>query len=202
MSFPISDRDARAGAKRREFFDGVADQHAHPGPFKRYYNERLKRLIKFNVPARSTVLELGCGVGDLLAELEPARGVGIDFSEEMVRFARERHPELEFRLADAGELDVDEQFDYIVVSNLVGDLVDVQRVLERVPALCHERSRVLITHFNYLWGPAVKLAERFGIKPRQREQNWLELEDLENLLQLAGLEPIKSGLDHIGYIIY
>jgi glycosyltransferase involved in cell wall biosynthesis len=54
---------------------------------------------------------------------------------------------------------------------------------------------VLITYFNYLWGPAVKLAEALGVKPRQREQNWLELEDLENLLELAGLEQIKSGLD-------
>jgi SAM-dependent methyltransferase len=195
MSFPISERDIKAGEKRREFFDRVSDQHARPGPFKRYYNERLKRVIKFNVPRGASVLELGCGVGDLLAELEPDRGVGVDFSDEMVALARERHPQLEFLAADAGELEIVGKFDYVVLSNLVGDLVDVQRVLEGIPALCHDRTRVLITHFNYLWGPAVKLAEGLGIKPRQREQNWLELDDLENLLELAGLEEVKSGLD-------
>jgi len=195
MPLPISDRDARAGEKRREFFDGVADQHARPGPFKRYYNRRLGRVIEFNVPRDSTVLELGCGPGDLLARLQPRRGVGVDFSEEMINLARERHPGLEFHLADAAKLDAGDRFDYILLSNLVGDLVDVQRVLERIPTLCHDRSRVLITHFNYLWGPAVKIAEQLGIKPRQREQNWLELADLENLLELAGLEPIKSGMD-------
>lgn len=195
MSLPISDRDVRAGDKRREFFDGVADQHAAPGPFKRYYNARLKRVVKFNVPKGSSVLELGCGVGDLLAELEPARGVGVDFSDEMIQLARSRHPDLEFMVADAGELVSKDKFDYIILSNLVGDLIDVQRVLECIPVLCHDRTRVLITHFNYLWGPAVKLAEQLGIKPRQREQNWLELEDLENLLELAGLEPVKRGMD-------
>ncbi|MBW2276965.1 MAG: glycosyltransferase [Deltaproteobacteria bacterium] len=195
MSLPISDRDVRAGEKRREFFDGVAGQHAAPGPFKRYYNARLKRVVKFNVPKGSSVLEFGCGVGDLLAELEPARGVGVDFSDETLQLARQRHPDLEFMVADAGELATKDKFDYIILSNLVGDLVDVQRVLERIPELCHDRTRVVITHFNYLWGPAVKLAEQLGIKPRQREQNWLELEDLENLLELAGLEPVKSGMD-------
>jgi SAM-dependent methyltransferase len=195
MSSPISDRDVRAGEQRREFFDKVADQLARPGPLKSYYNERIKRVVKFNVPRGSSVIEIGCGVGDLLAELEPERGLGVDFSEEVIALARERHPQLEFRVADAGEFEIDEKFDYVVLSNLVGELVDVQRVLEHLPTLCHDRTRVLITYFNYLWGPAVKLAETLGVKPRQREQNWLELEDLENLLELAGLEQIKSGLD-------
>jgi len=51
----------------------------------------------------------------------------------------------------------------------------------------------VVTHYNYLWGPLVKAAEKLGIKPRQREQNWLEIEDLSNLIQLTGLETIKRG---------
>ena len=195
---PVAQRDRRLAERRRLFFDDVAEQHARPGPFKRYYYRRLERLIRFHVPEGSRVIDIGCGVGDLLAALKPSRGLGVDFSGEMIRTARERHGDeetLEFSVADAGELELDERFDFVLLSNVVGDLVDVQRVLSRVPALCHERTRVIVTHFNYLWSPLVKLAERFGLKPRQREQNWLELYDLENLFELAGLETIQSGRD-------
>ncbi len=195
MKLPVPERDRRLAERRRRFFDEVAEQHARPGPLKRYYYQRLERLARFNVPPGAEVLEIGCGVGDLLAALEPSRGIGIDSSREMLRLARERHPELEFRDLDAEEIAAEAPFDYIVLSNVVGDLVDIQRVLDRLPALCHQRTRILITHFNYLWSPLVKLAERIGVKPRQREQNWLELHDLENLLELADLEPIKSGRD-------
>lgn len=197
MDYPLSERDRKAVDQRRGFFDEVAPQHARPGPFKRYYNDRLARLVRFGVPAGSSVLDLGCGTGDLLASLKPRRGLGVDFSEEMLRLARERHAEsaLEFRMADAETLDLDETFDFILLCNLVGDLTDVQRVLARLPALCHPRTRIFVTHFNYLWSPFVRVAEALGIKPRQREQNWLEPRDLENLMELAGITPIRSGRD-------
>jgi ubiquinone/menaquinone biosynthesis C-methylase UbiE len=195
MPYAVPERDARAAEQRRRFFDSVADQHAAPGPVKRYYSERLHKAIRFNVRSGSSVVEIGCGTGDLLASLEPSRGVGVDFSEEMLAIARDRHPELTFVAADADGLVLEEQFDFVVLSNLTGDLVDAQRVLASVRALCHERTRIIVTDFNYLWGPLVRLAEALGLKPRQRQQNWLELEDLENLLALSGFDSIKSGRD-------
>jgi hypothetical protein len=68
-------------------------------------------------------------------------------------------------------------------------------VLSQLKGLLHDRSRVLITHYNYLWGPFVKLAETLGVKPRQREQNWLELHDLANLMALADIDIVKNGRD-------
>ena len=49
------------------------------------------------------VLELGCSSGDLLAAMQPARGVGVDFSPAIIEQARRRHPQLEFHVADAGK---------------------------------------------------------------------------------------------------
>jgi SAM-dependent methyltransferase len=195
MHDPIPERDARAAEQRRRFFDSVAEEHTRPGPFKRYYGERLRKAFRFNVPRGASVIEIGCGIGDLLAALEPGRGVGVDFSEEMITVARARHPHLEFVIADAEGLALDEKFDFVVLSNAVGDLIDVQRVLSSLRALCHDRTRLVVTDFNYLWGPAVRLAEALGLKPRQREQNWLQLGDLENLLALTGFDAIKSGRD-------
>src|SRR6266850_8302246 len=44
-----------------------------------YYHRRLTEIYRFFVSPGQTVLELGCGRGDLLAALKPALGVGVDF---------------------------------------------------------------------------------------------------------------------------
>ena len=97
-----------------------------------YYHRRLTQVYQSLVAPGQSVLELGCGRGDLLAALKPALGVGVDFSEEMIRAARRRHPHLRFVHADAHALDLTEKFDVIILSDLVNDLWDVQTVLQQV----------------------------------------------------------------------
>ena len=46
----------------------------------RYYHVLLQKYFAFLVPPDVRVLELGCGLGDLLAAVKPAHGVGVDFS--------------------------------------------------------------------------------------------------------------------------
>src|SRR5579859_1465767 len=60
----------------------------------RYFHREDLRYLKFLIPAGSRVLELGCGNGHLLANLKPAYGVGVDFSEEMIAHARAAYPSL------------------------------------------------------------------------------------------------------------
>ena len=67
----------------------------------RYYQQLLRRQYAFWVPPGLRVLEVGCGLGDLLAAVKPARGVGVDFSPAMIALARDRHPELHFQRADS-----------------------------------------------------------------------------------------------------
>src|SRR5579883_793943 len=115
---------------RRAFYDQRAAFRTRET--ERHYQRLLRNYFGFLVPPGLRVLELGCGLGDLLASLKPARGVGVDFSPEMVKLARQRHPELEFHVADAVEFSAPEKFDYIILSDLVNDLPDVQAVLERL----------------------------------------------------------------------
>ena len=111
-----------------------------------WYHQRLEEIYRFHASPNQSVLEIGCSEGDLLAALKPARGVGIDFSEEMICRARQRHPGLEFILADAHELSgLRETFDVIILSDLVNDLWDVQRVFEQLKPLCMPHTRILPT---------------------------------------------------------
>ena len=155
------------------------------------YHRRLAEIYRFLIQPGQRVLELGCGTGDLLAALEPSRGVGVDMSPEAVATARRRHPELIFVEADVHELAVEEDFDYVVLSDLVNDLWDVQTVFERVAASARPKTRIVLNFYSRLWQVPLKVAGRLGLATPVLEQNWLTAPDVKNLLYLAGLEPLR-----------
>ena len=175
---------------RRAFYEQRAAFRARESG--RYYQQLLRRHYGFLVPPGLRVLEVGCGIGDLLAAVKPAQGLGVDFSPAMIALARQRHPELEFQVADAAEFSSSEKFDYIILSDLVNDLPDVQAVFERLQGVAHPRTRLVLNFFNNLWRPALHAGEKLGLKSPTLLQNWLSSDDTKNLLHLAGWEVIKS----------
>jgi SAM-dependent methyltransferase len=156
-----------------------------------YYHRRLTQVYQSIVAPGQSVLELGCARGDLLAALRPASGVGVDFSEEMLRVARQRHPHLRFVHADVETLRLSEKFDVIILSDLVNDLWDVQAVFSNVSQFATARSRIIINSYSRLWEPILGLAQWLGLATPTLYQNWLTVEDLTGLLGLADFEVIK-----------
>src|SRR6266540_4225997 len=73
---------------RIALWDGRADLAS--SRLARYYHRRLAEVYRHLVSPGAAVLEIGCGMGDLLAALAPSIGVGVDFSPVMLRHARER----------------------------------------------------------------------------------------------------------------
>src|SRR5260370_28225933 len=65
-----------------------------------FFHQEDLRYLKFLIPERARVLELGCGTGDLLAALKPSFGVGVDFSPGMIAQASKAHPGLTFLVSD------------------------------------------------------------------------------------------------------
>ncbi len=177
-------------------WDGLAGR---PRRASAAYHRRLEEVFRFLVAPGQRVLEVGCGCGDLLAALQPAEGVGLDFSPAMIAAARQRHPGLRFIEGDAHALAslVDGPFDVIILSDLVNDLWDVQAVLEQVRALAAPHTRVVINTYSRLWEPALALAERLGLAQPTLYQNWLTPDDLANLLHLAGFEVFRRWTEII-----
>src|SRR3989442_4946352 len=140
----------RYQSERVAHWDGVADWMDSRRGFGGAYQRRLEEVYKFFVPEGSSVLEVGCGRGDLLASLRPGRGVGVDFSTEMVNRAQQRHPELNIVQMDAHALDLDQQFDFIILSDLVNDLWDAQKVFEQISRLAVPRTRLILNFYNRL----------------------------------------------------
>jgi SAM-dependent methyltransferase len=157
-----------------------------------YYHRRLRTVFGHLVPAQARVLELGCGTGELLAALAPAYGVGIDFSSRRIAQASSRHPQLRFIVADAHALPLAGEFDVVILSDLINDLWDVQRVLEEVRRVCTPRTRIIFNFYSRVWELPLRAASAVGLARASLQQNWLGVEDVENLFRLTGFEPIRQ----------
>ncbi|MBN2308516.1 MAG: glycosyltransferase [Candidatus Hydrogenedentes bacterium] len=183
----------RTKEERRAYYDFIAADRDSWRARHAYYHAELERFHRLAIPEGASVLQIGCGTGDLLAALRPSRGVGVDFSPEMIRIAREKHPELTFVEGDAESLPVDEAFDFIIMSNVVGDLYDIWQAFRELERVMRPDSRLVVTYYNFLWEPVLKAGERLGRKMPQFYQNWLSVDDISNLLELNGLEVVRAG---------
>src|SRR5215470_584265 len=124
---------------RRIFYDARAPLRMKET--ERAYQQILRDHYAFLVPPGLKVLEIGCSLGDLLAAVKPSRGVGVDFSPAIIELARRRYPELEFFVSEALEFSSAEKFDYILLSDLVNDVQDVQALFERLLSVSHSGTR-------------------------------------------------------------
>lgn len=175
-----------------QYFDSLAARRDHWIEKNWYYHQEIARALSFSIPEGSSVLEIGSSTGHLLNALQPKRGVGLDISPAMVEIATKKYPHLEFRVDDMENLKTDEQFDYVVLSDVIGFLTDVQKSLENLQRVCHRSTRILFTHFHFLWEPLLHMAERVGRKEKEPLSNWLTPADIANLLDLSGFEAIKT----------
>jgi ubiquinone/menaquinone biosynthesis C-methylase UbiE len=186
-------KQAEFNQNRQQYWDHAAKELDNDPAIRNYYRRRLAELYIFLIPPGMRVLEIGSGQGDLLAALRPSYGVGIDLSPLMTERAQRRHPEVRFLQADAHTFDLNEQFDFVICSDLFNDLWDVQRVLDRVARHTHASTRLIINTYSRVWEAPRRMAEAIGMARHLLPQNWLTGADIVNLLYLADFEVIRSS---------
>src|SRR5205823_14506587 len=105
--------------------------------------------------------------------------------------ARRRHPQLTFIQGDALDFALDEKFDYIILSDLVNELWDVQRVLERLMPACTPDTRIVLNFYSHLWESPRAAAGTMRVANPLLQQNWMTPHDVRNLLYLTGFEVTR-----------
>lgn len=175
---------------RQQFYQERARFRPQEG--KRYYHVLLERYYRFIIPEGASVLEVGCGIGNLLAAVKPAHGVGIDFSPAMISLAKLNHPQYQWICGEASRFKLEGKFDYIILSDIVNDHPDVQALLEQIRQYAHPRTRLVLNFFNNLWRPITTMAEQMEWKAPNLPQNWLSAGDMQNLLRLAGWDLVRQ----------
>lgn len=87
-----------------------------------------------------------------------------------------------------------EKYDYIVVSDVLGYVDDIQEYLQKLRLFLNEDGRIVVTQYSSFWEPLLRLASFLHIRQTLKiEQNWLSLNDIKNFGTLSDLEPIKAG---------
>lgn len=179
---------------RQIYFNNLAKKRKQRG-FSKYYWKEITNYTNYFSHEDSSVLEVGCGSGDLLADIAGKKKVGIDFSEEYIAWAKEKHKDknIEFLVMDANNIQLDQKFDLIVISNLIGFVDDIQKVFEQVKKCCHPNTKVIVQFYNSFWEPLIKFSELIGLKQKTPTQNWLSTRDINNLLFISGFDVYRNS---------
>jgi len=177
----------------KEYFNQTANSRIKYRKSKRYYWDSITEYCNFFIHNESSVLEIGCGTGELLGKINGAHKTGIDISEKMIEEAGKQFPGIEFICSPAENIRLNKKYDVIILSNLIGYLVDIQIVFEELHKVCHNETKIIITYYNVFWEPFIKFAELIRIKKRGPKQSWISRKDLSNLLYLSGFETYKQN---------
>lgn len=107
----------------------------------------LENLLFKKISARSRVLDLCCGSGHVTQELI-ARGyevTGVDNSAGLIKVARERFPDVDFRVQDVRALDLEGKYDAALSTfdslNHLPRLEDLKEVFSRVSKVLVPKGR-------------------------------------------------------------
>jgi hypothetical protein len=80
----------------------------------------------------------------------------------------------------------------IILDNVIGDIPDLQNYFEDMRSEISPNTKVLISYHNPSWEPILTFASTLGLRKKLGKQNWIDQEDLRNLLNLAGFEVTTS----------
>jgi SAM-dependent methyltransferase len=181
--------------KIREWADKMAKNRTKWINKNKFFYKNDWDYMKFLISPNQRVLELGCGSGNLLNELKPSYGVGVDISANMVKEAKKSYPHLEFLVNDIEDPlfleSLKGTFDVIILSDTIGYLEDCETFLTSLHSLCDSNSRVVISYFSWYWSPLLKLAELLKMRMPSVQMNWLRTNDTIGFLHLTGFETVK-----------
>jgi SAM-dependent methyltransferase len=186
--------DSQARQNLRGFYGALAPSRAAFRGRTGYYHDRVLSYLRFLIPPGKSLLEVGCGDGWLLRQLQPARGLGIDLSPHMIATARAaagEMPSLKFVTADIEDVAFDETFDYILLSDLLGSLWDIQSALANIRCACGPGTRVVVSYHNPLWQPLLRASARLGLTSPQPTQTRLTAAEIENFARLCDFEAVS-----------
>lgn len=133
------------GERPSVFYDSL---YAATEGYHRHYSESIYysswTVIADRLRHRSTtsILDIGCGPGQFAAMLQDlgyTNYLGIDFSPEAIRMAKQNCPEFEFKIEDAFSTNCfeDHEYDALISLEFLEHIEDDLQIISRIPPECY-----------------------------------------------------------------
>lgn len=173
-------------------FNSIAADYERWKEKSSYYYNAVIQSLRHMIPPGKRILELGCGTGAILDSLTPSYGLGIDISPEMIAYARQKRPHLQFEVADIEQLQMPQPFDYVVLVDLVEHLCNLEGSFRNLWNILPPKTIIISSSVNPLWAPILHIAERFGLKMPEGGHRWPSLRELTALIDTLGFNILHK----------
>jgi glycosyltransferase involved in cell wall biosynthesis len=84
------------------------------------------------------------------------------------------------------------EFSGVILDNIIGDIPDLQAYFVDIKKEIDADTKILISYHNPSWETILTLASKLGLRKNVGIQNWLDQDDLKNILELSGFEVVSS----------
>jgi len=158
----------------------------------KFYHDQILKYYSFIIPAGSRILEFGCSIGYTIGNLKPSYGVGVDFSEEIIKIAKKKYPKVKFVCSDYEKFNINQKFDYIILSGVLSITQNLQEFLQSIRKFCNPETRIVIYEYNRMWSSFLRIFEKLGLKMPETKINELAVKDIENIININGYQLIKK----------
>jgi len=174
---------------------------------------RKKRLGVIAKYIKGTILDIGCGPGEIVQHLnnkESTKYVGVDIKKRLVENLQNRYPWLTFLCVDVDNEDLplpmsETKFDTILLLAVIEHLANPKRILKQVSGLLRDEGKLIITTCTPFGGRIHKLISILGLtgkKAMKAHRGFYSRRDLATLLTPFGLyinvyQKFELGLNQL-----
>jgi len=178
-------------SKVNDHFNKIAGEYDHYKNMNGFYYQNLKKLLKKLVPKTKSVLEFGCGTGDLIAFLNPKKAAGFDPSAEMIKIAKTKHKKVKFdyRLSFFSK----QKYDYIFMSDVIEHLEYPEKEFKTIKNLMSKKGKLLVTMANPILEPILMIAENLKLKMPEGPHKRITFKEIELILNKIGMKVTKHN---------
>lgn len=160
-----------------------------------YYDILIDGINQQIESKNASILDIGCGTGTILEKLNPARGLGIDISQQMVNHASQKYrlkKRLKFKKHNIEQKPVSGRFDYIIFADVIEHLMNPEKAIRNISITLKMNSKLILTMANPFWEPIMLILEKLNLKMPEGPHYRLSDNQLKNLLEKSNLKIIKK----------
>jgi len=165
----------------RRHFNSIAKEYDQYKVRYSYFFDIFKRTVKKTVPNNLSTLEIGCGTGEILS-MVTNQGIGIDISDEMVKIARKKFPNLNFEIMSAENISLKTKFDVILMIGVTEHINDFDKTIENLHKVSKKGTIILITTVHPIHRPLVTLGGKLRLKMDEGDHHWISVLGIKQVL--------------------